>query len=157
VNSQRSATILKLETNVPTELALQFRSGMSVTGQFGPQVLFTLTNNRRLYVPEAVGKGIDSLSLEPGQPFILTKAQKQGQRSFDWQVERKPATLPPPSPSPVSGVQTATQIEHALKTAIAAAASAEKFATEIGYTVRFSEESIRCMANTILIGMGRAA
>jgi hypothetical protein len=48
-------------------------------------------------------------------------------------------------------------MEHALKTAIAAAASAEKFATEIGYTVRFSEESIRCMANTILIGMGRAA
>jgi len=45
------STILKLEPNVPTELALQFPTGLNVTGKFGPQVLFTLTNNRRLYVP----------------------------------------------------------------------------------------------------------
>ncbi len=33
-------------------------------------------------------------------------------------------------------LRTATQIEHALKTVIAAAASAERFATEIGYSQR---------------------
>lgn len=154
---QRSSSILKLEPNVPTELSLQFATGLNVDGQFGPQVLFTLTGNRRLYVPFEVGKEINSLTLAPGQTFIVTKGQKQGQKRFDWSVERKPVQPAETRRSPESGMKTATQIEHALKTAIAAAASAEKFATEIGYTVRFSEESIRCMANTILIGMGRAA
>lgn len=154
---QRSSTILKLEPNVPTELALLYPTGLNVNGQFGPQVLFTLTNNRRLYVPEAVGKEIASLSLAPGQAFIVTKAQKQGQRSFDWQIERKPLEPAAIAHSPESGVRTATQIEHALKAAVAAAASAERFATEIGYTVRFSEESIRAMGITILIGMRDAA
>ena len=154
---QRSSSILKLEPNVPTELALQFSTGLNVSGQFGPQVLFTLTNNRRLYVPEAVGREIASLTLAPGQPFIITKAQKQGQRGFDWTVERKPVE-PAAAPADVAeSMRAATQIEHALKTAVAAAASAERFAKEIGYTVRFGPEDIRAMGITILIGMREAA
>lgn len=157
MNPQRISSILKLEPNVPTELALQQPNGLNVEGQFGPQVLFTLTNNRRLYVPLEVGQEIRSLSLAPGQPFMVTKAQKQGQRSFDWLVERKPAHFSPTPESPAAAIKTATQIEHALKTAIAAAASAEKFGQEIGYTVRFSEESIKSLACTVLIQMERAA
>jgi len=60
-------------------------------------------------------------------------------------------------PPPHSAVKGFTKIEHALKTAIAAACAAEKFATEIGYTVRFSEESIKSLACTVLIQMERAA
>jgi hypothetical protein len=158
MNAQpRSSTILKLEPNVPTELALQYPTGLNVNGQFGPQVLFTLTNNRRLYVPEAVGREIAALTLAPGQAFIITKSQERGQKRFDWKVDRKPVQPSEMRANPVSAMETATQIEHALKTAVAAAASAERFATEIGYTVRFSEESIRAMGITILIGMRDAA
>jgi hypothetical protein len=157
MNPQRSSTILKLEPNVPTELALQYPTGLNVAGQFGPQVLFTLTNNRRLYVPEAVGREIAALTLAPGQPFIITKTQERGQKRFGWTVERKPVHTPETRTSPESGVRTATQIEHALRAAVAAAASAERFATEIGYTVRFSSEDVRAMGITILIGMREAA
>lgn len=103
MNPQRSSTILKLEPNVPTELALQQPNGMEVQGQYGPQVLFTLTNNRRIYVPLEVGKEIRSLTLAPGQPFIVTKAQRQGQRSFDWLVERKPVQPAETRPQSRSG------------------------------------------------------
>jgi len=154
---QKPSTIMKLEPNVPTELALQYANGMDVAGQFGPQVLFMLTGGRRLYVPLEVGKEIRSLTLAPGQPFTITKGQKQGQRAFDWSVERKPAQFAPAAHAPEKAVRTATQIEHALKTAIAAACSAEKFATEIGYTVLFSEESIKSLACTVLIQMERAS
>ena len=157
MNPQRSSTILKLEPNVPTELALKYPTGLNVAGQFGPQVLFTLTNNRRLYVPEAVGREIAALTLAPGQAFIITKAQDNGQKRFDWKVERKPVQPSETRTGPVSAMETATQIEHALKTAVAAAASAERFATEIGYTVRFGSEDIRAMGITILIGMREAA
>jgi hypothetical protein len=46
-----------------------------------------------------------------------------------------------------------TQLAHALKTAIAAAADAEKFAKTLDYTIRFSTEDVRSMGITVLIGM----
>jgi hypothetical protein len=42
-----------------------------------------------------------------------------------------------------------TKLEHALKTAIAAAAGAEQFEHEIGYAVRFAPDDIRAMAITV--------
>ena len=42
-----------------------------------------------------------------------------------------------------------TKLEHALKTAIAAAAGAEQFGHEIGYAVRFAPDDIRAMAITV--------
>ena len=101
------------------------------------------------------GKEIQSLTLAPGQPFLLTKSTRNGQRGFDWKIERKPAELS--SNAPASHNRPTTQLESALKTAIAAAKEAEQYGTAIGYTVRFSEESIKCLAITVLIGQQRAA
>ena len=154
MNPQRSSTILKLEPNVPTELALENPAGLEVQGNYGPQVLFNLTNRRRLYVPLEVGKEIRSLSLAPGQAFVITKVQRQGSRSFEWVVDRKCAhgsfEGQPPAEDPA--IQSFTQIEQALKTAIAAACAAEKFGKEIGYEIRFSEQSIKSLACTVMIG-----
>jgi hypothetical protein len=52
---------------------------------------------------------------------------------------------PPPLPS--------TQLAHALKTAISAAADAEKFAKTLDYNIRFTTDDIRSMGITVLIGM----
>jgi hypothetical protein len=46
-----------------------------------------------------------------------------------------------------------TQLAHALKTAIAAAADAETFAKTLNYSIRFTTEDVRSMGITILIGM----
>ena len=51
----------------------------------------------------------------------------------------------PPLPS--------TQLAHALKTAISAAADAEKFAKTLDYNIRFTTDDIRSMGITVLIGM----
>ena len=162
MNPQRKpSAILKLEPNVPTELALQYANGMDVTGNYGPQVLFTLKGNRRLYVPLEVGKEIRSLSLAPGQPFIVTKVKREGQRSFNWVVERKyePQNAPqaPGGPDTTEPAKSFTRVESALKTAIAAACAAERFGVEIGYPVKFSADSIKSLAVTVLIETGRAA
>src|ERR1019366_183564 len=52
-----------------------------------------------------------------------------------------------------ASAQPATKLEQALKTAILASANAEKYGAEIGYTVRFTPEAIKCMAISVLIGM----
>jgi hypothetical protein len=46
-----------------------------------------------------------------------------------------------------------SQLERALKTTILAAHTAEQYGREIGYAIRFDQESIKCMAITVLIGM----
>jgi hypothetical protein len=46
-----------------------------------------------------------------------------------------------------------TQLAHALKTAIKAAADAETFAKTLDYSVRFTTDDIRSMGITVLIGM----
>jgi hypothetical protein len=46
-----------------------------------------------------------------------------------------------------------TQLAHALKTAIAAAVDAEKFAKTLDYNIRFTTDDVRSMGITILIGM----
>jgi hypothetical protein len=46
-----------------------------------------------------------------------------------------------------------TQLARALKTAIAAAVEAEKFAKALDYNIRFSTDDVRSMGITLLIGM----
>jgi hypothetical protein len=66
----------------------------------------------------------------------------------------KPDTTSSP-PSIDSGARGMpdTQLAHALKTAIAAAADAEKFAKTLDYNIRFTTEDVRSMGITVLIGM----
>jgi hypothetical protein len=150
MNPAPKSLTIKLALGIPTELT-PVSSGMEVSGNYGPQMMFNLAGNQRLYVPPPVGEEIRSLSLARGASFTITKSQRDGSRSFDWKVERTPASVP--ANAPPSSSRPATQLESALKTAIAAAHEAEKYGTMIGYVVRFSEESIKCMAITALIGM----
>ncbi len=67
-----------------------------------------------------------------------------------------PAT-PSQSGTGASVRQPDTQLAHALKTAIAAAAEAEAFAKTLNYNVRFTTEDVRSMGITVLIGMQQRA
>lgn len=51
-----------------------------------------------------------------------------------------------------TGIPT-TQLANALKTAVTAAAEAEKHAASIGYVVRFTPADVRAMGISVLIGM----
>ena len=53
--------VLKCKPNVPEEIALKFPDGINVAGQYGNQVLYTLADNRRLYVPPIVAAKIKEL------------------------------------------------------------------------------------------------
>ena len=89
------------------------------------------------------------------------------------QAKAKTETLPHPSPEPPSeaaspagngangprppGAPPQTKLEHALRTAIAAAYNAEKFGSELGYVVRFDADAIKSMAITVLINMSEGS
>jgi hypothetical protein len=50
------------QTNVPAEVALKYGDGKDVAGQYGDQVLYTLTDGRVMYVPPIVRKQIQDFS-----------------------------------------------------------------------------------------------
>ena len=62
-------------------------------------------------------------------------------------------TLTQPSTNEATPRLPDTQLAHALKTAIAAAADAETFAKTLNYNIRFTTDDIRSMGITVLIGM----
>jgi hypothetical protein len=211
--------ILRFETNVPVELALQSDAGVTVAGRYGDRVMYTLSDNRTMYVAPFVARRISELEIRAGEAFKICKRHvKTGQRKeVNWLVERvdtdgetqlerdlrdsieiansqnDAGPTAPPSAKPIlviplsltkaselkacaprkgsssqNGHQASstppasdggsqpppdTQLAHALKTAIAAAVEAEKFAQTLDYNIRFTTDDVRSMGITILIGM----
>ena len=79
---------VQFQTNVPVEVALKYNDGKEVNGQYGDQVLYTLTDGRVMYVPPIVKRKIDELGIGRGELFTLTKAEKKNgtRRTIEWLV-----------------------------------------------------------------------
>ena len=79
---------LQFQTNVAIDVTLKYNDGKEVTGQYGDQVLYTLTDGRVMYVPPIVKKKIDELGIGRGELFTITKAEKKNgtRRTIEWLV-----------------------------------------------------------------------
>lgn len=119
---------LRLAPNKPEVIALAFTSGKPVTSQIdgAEQIMFTLTNNARLYLDPPVAGKIDSLNLGKGEPFEITLCvDRQKNKSYEVRYLDAPAapaaaaqpvrsTQPPVQPSVTSTQQngTASQVQQ---------------------------------------------
>lgn len=67
---------------------MKYNDGKEVTGQYGDQVLYTLTDGRVMYVPPIVKKEIDELGIGRGELFTITKAEKKNgtRRTIEWVI-----------------------------------------------------------------------
>lgn len=76
------------QTNVPVEVALKYGDGKEVNGQYGDQVLYTLSDGLVMYVPPIVKRRIEELGIGRGELFTLTKAEKKNgtRRTIEWLV-----------------------------------------------------------------------
>jgi len=79
---------VQFQTNVSVDVALKYNDGKEVTGQYGDQVLYTLTDGRVMYVPPIVKKKIDELGIGRGELFTITKAEKKNgtRRTIEWVI-----------------------------------------------------------------------
>lgn len=172
--------ILRFAANEPVELALKFADGKPVEGRFGDQVLYTLTDDRVMYLDPAVAQRIKELRIARGELFSICKREvkRNSKRSIDWEVKRvdppgDPSAAPAPAPAlavvsnghqrPATDTASAleqqlaaslrkTQADSAVMTAIEACSKGEKYAAAIGYACHFEHEDVRALAISILIG-----
>ena len=79
---------VQFQTNIPIEIALKYGDGKEVSGQYGDQVMYTLTDDRVMYVPPIVKRRIEELGIGRGELFTLTKAEKKSgtRRTIEWLV-----------------------------------------------------------------------
>src|ERR1700730_4795359 len=82
--------ILRFEMNVPAEVALKHVGpGKHIEGRYGNMVMYTLADDRLMYVAPIVASRITDLGLQPGEHFQVCKQlKKQGQRRLiAWHVQ----------------------------------------------------------------------
>ena len=74
---------IAFQTNVPVTVALAYADGVQVEGRFGDQIMYTLADERVMYVPPVVRTKLVELGIQPREPFIICKAErKEGNRRF---------------------------------------------------------------------------
>ena len=107
--------ILRFEMNVPAEVALKYAGpGKPIEGRYGNRVMYTLADNRVMYVAPIVASRISDLGIQPGEPFQVCKQEKkQGQRKLiEWRVQCLES-------------EPETQLEHQLRESIEVAQAAK--------------------------------
>lgn len=108
------AETIRFEIDQPEELALKFSNGFEVEGRYGPQVMFTTTDERKMYVPPIVAERIAELRLQPGERFQIVKlAKNEGRKKgVEWQVRRvdPPTAASAPARAPISAAAPAAPV-----------------------------------------------
>lgn len=166
--------LLKLVRDVPVEIALSCAEGVNVVSPRGtPAVRYTLVDGRTFYATQYVNSKFKEMQLGANERIALcqrnldgktitevvrvTTPSSESERPPPPNDERPAENQDEPEPLPITNgnhsPRPVTQLEHALKIAIFSAHLAEEYGKEIGYVVRFDQESVKCMALTVLIGM----
>ena len=107
--------ILRFEMNVPAEVALKHAGpGKPIEGRYGNRVMYTLADDRVMYVAPIVASRITDLGIQPGERFQVRKhLKKQGSRRLiEWDVQRV-------------AHEPETQLERELRESIAIAQTAK--------------------------------
>jgi hypothetical protein len=84
--------VVRFAIDTPVEVALRFETGKHVEGRYGDQVMYSLLDNRVMYVPPYVEQRIQELAVAAGEPLQLCKQAKiDGNRKWvEWSVRRAP-------------------------------------------------------------------
>jgi hypothetical protein len=84
--------VVRFAIDTPVEVALRFETGKHVEGRYGDQVMYSLLDNRVMYVPQYVEQRIRELAVAAGEPLQLCKqAKTDGNRKWvEWSVRRVP-------------------------------------------------------------------
>jgi hypothetical protein len=82
--------VVKFPINTPVEVTLQDQAGKRVEGRYGEQVMYSLLDNRVMYVPPYVEQRLQELAIGAGELLLLCKQQvKEGNRNrIQWSVKR---------------------------------------------------------------------
>jgi len=84
-STQHLRQTVEFEPNVPVEVALKFAgAGKIVSGRFGERVMFTLCDDRVMFLDLGPAQKVNELGPKPGEKFMLCKPGKKGAEWTCW-------------------------------------------------------------------------
>jgi hypothetical protein len=86
---------VEFKTNLPVQIALAYDNGiLKQDGRFGDYWIYTLADERVMFVPPIVHDQIEKLKIARGQAISITKQEKRvgNKRVIEWLVEDGEAT-----------------------------------------------------------------
>jgi hypothetical protein len=101
--------ILRFNINTPIELALRWDDGKRVEGRYGEQIMYTLDDNRVMYVPLVVANRIRELGIRAREIFEICKAEihEENKRWIEWRVKKVEGPRHPTSSANVTDAAAA--------------------------------------------------
>ena len=89
-SNQVAADVLRLQANVPQTIAVKFTDGLAVASNYGgDQIMFSLCDGRKMFLPPIMAKKIADSGVEANQPFTICKREvaEGNRRRVEYQVE----------------------------------------------------------------------
>ncbi len=80
---------IKFQTNIPQTVCFPYGDFMEVSGQYGPQFLYTVEIDGardRLYATPKLHQQIQERGIEAGSMLTIVKVEGEGNR-LDWKIE----------------------------------------------------------------------
>src|ERR1039457_5842293 len=95
--------VVKFQINTPVEVTLQMEAGERVQGRYGEQVMYSLLDNRVMYVPPYVEQRLRELAIGAGATLLLCKQQvREGKRNRAGGSVKRAPPQPPANPTPAT-------------------------------------------------------
>jgi hypothetical protein len=106
--------VVRFAVDIPVEVALRFETGKHVEGRFGDQVMYSLIDNRVMYVPPYVEQRIRELAIGAGETLQLCKqAKTDGNRKWiEWSVRRAPQQPRPSGNETAAAGQVRSEVQN---------------------------------------------
>lgn len=167
--------IIRFEPNKPETVNLRFSEGKEIDGKFGPQFMYTTTDDRIFFLDPPVAARLDALSLAMHEEVRIGKMSR-AKGGTEWMIEQPqrlqpvapvaarpapPANEPPPfAPEETAAAPAAVQplrgkFSAAYMVAIDVLQEAQVYATRKGMPLAFTGEDVRALAATLIIDQQR--
>ncbi len=99
--------------NVPVQVALKWPDGKIVSGNYGDQMMYSLTDGRICFLDLDVANKISALELKPGEPFGICKLWNGDKKQkVRWDVYRTGERYVPDEEAPEPPPDATIQIER---------------------------------------------
>lgn len=87
--------VIEFPANTPVELSLQYSTAKLFSNEHGDRAMFSLTNNRVMFLDLEVAKQIEAASLQAKERFTLTRKENGSREKSTWEIAR---AAPPSQP-----------------------------------------------------------
>lgn len=115
-NNRPPREVVDFPPNIPVPVALKYAQGKTISNQYGDRILYTLADNRVMFLDLDVASQIEAMGINVRESFTITRSTGQKGAPVRWDIARVAGEQPngtlvlpglvPPTPKPPASAAT---------------------------------------------------